>query len=153
MATTLEEFAYDLSLRSLTQQEALLNEVRARTGVLLAATAIAISLLGGRALDDGARTILDLTGVGLGTVSFFLSVYVLAPRGRFSFNPHGWETYEYFIGQGSDVGEAQRILAYWNREVWDDNQRVIDRMLTSFRWACFALAAAVVVWSVGLALQ
>lgn len=153
MATTLEEFAYDLSLRSLTQQEALLNEVRARTGVLLAATAIAISLLGGRALDDGARTILDLTGVGLGTVSFFLSVYVLAPKGRFSFNPHGWEAYEYFIGQGSDVGEAQRILAYWNREVWDDNQRVIDRMLTSFRWACFALVAAVVVWSVGLALQ
>lgn len=153
MATTLEEFTYELSLRSLTQQEALLNEVRARTGILLAATAIAIALLGGRALDDGARTVLDLTGVGLGIVSFFLSVYVLAPKGRFSFSPHGWEAYEYFVAQGSDVGEAQRILAYWNREIWDDNQRVIDQMLRSFRWACFALVAAVVVWSVGLALQ
>ena len=153
MATTIEQFAYDLSLRSLAQQEALLNEVRARTGILLAATAIAISLLGGRALDDGGRTAVDLAGVALGTASFFLSVYVLAPKGRFSFSPHGWEAYEYFVAQGSDVAEAQRVLAYWNREIWDDNQRVIDRMLTSFRWACFALVAAVFVWSVGLALQ
>lgn len=153
MATEIEEFAYELSLRSLTQQEALLNEVRERTGILLAATAIAISLLGGRALDDGARTLLDLSGVALGIVSFLLSVYVLAPKGRFSFSPHGWETYEYFVAQGSDVSEARRILTYWNREIWDDNQRVIDRMLASFRWACFALVAAVVVWSVGLALQ
>lgn len=153
MATTVEEFAYDLSLRSLSQQEALLNEVRARTGILLAATAIAISLLGGRALDDGGSTAVDLTGVGLGVTSFFLSVYVLAPKGRFSFSPHGWEAYEYFVAQGSDVTEAQRVLAYWNREIWEDNQRIIDRMLVSFRWACFALVAAVAIWSVGLALQ
>jgi hypothetical protein len=153
MATSIEEFAYDLSLRSLAQQEALLNEVRARTGILLAATAIAISLLGGRALDDSGRAAVDLAGVALGTASFFLSVYVLAPKGRFSFSPHGWEAYEYFVAQGADVAEAQRVLAYWNREIWDDNQRVIDRMLTSFRWACFALVAAVFVWSVGLALQ
>ena len=101
MATTIEQFAYDLSLRSLAQQEALLTEVRARTGLLLAATAIAISLLGGRALDDGGRTAVDLAGVALGTASFFLSVYVLAPKGRFSFSPHGWEAYEYFVAQGT----------------------------------------------------
>jgi hypothetical protein len=70
VATDLEELAYNLSLRSLSQQEGLLNEVRARTGVLLAATAIAISLLGGRALDDGDRTLIDLAGVGLGIFSF-----------------------------------------------------------------------------------
>jgi uncharacterized membrane protein YfcA len=80
VATDLEQLAYDLSLRSLSQQEGLLNEVRARTGVLLAATAIAISLLGGRALDDGERTVLNLAGVALGVLSFLLSVYVLAPK-------------------------------------------------------------------------
>src|SRR4029453_17994436 len=85
MATTLPELTYDLSTQSLAQQEASLNELRSRTGVLLAATAIAIALLGGRALDDGARTALDLAGVGLAVVSFFLSVFVLAPKRAFAF--------------------------------------------------------------------
>jgi hypothetical protein len=153
VATELDELAYDLSLRSLSQQEGLLNEVRARTGILLAATAIAISLLGGRALDDGQRTALDLAGVALGVTSFLLSVYVLAPKGQFSFSPQGAEAYEHFVADGSDVREAQRVLAYWNREIWEGNQQVIDRMLQSFRWACLALVASVLVWSVGLALQ
>lgn len=117
MATELEELAYDLSLRSLSQQEGLLNEVRARTGILLAATAIAISLLGGRALDDGERTALDLAGVGLGIASFLLCVYVLVPKGQFTFSPHGWDAYEHFVAEGLDVGDAQRVLAYWNREI------------------------------------
>ena len=121
MATALEELTYDLSLRTLSQQEALLNEVRARTGILLAATAIAVSLLGGRALDDGERTALNLSGVGLGVLSFLLSVYVLAPKGQFSFS--------------------------------EGNQAVIDRMLAPVRWACLALVASVLLWSIGLALE
>jgi hypothetical protein len=153
VTTALEELAYDLSLRALSQQEGLLNEVRARTGILLAATAIAISLLGGRALDDGERTALDLAGVALGVLSFLLSVYVLAPKGQFSFSPQGAEAYEHFAAEGSDVREAQRVLAYWNREIWEGNQEVIDRMLGSFRWASLALVGSVLVWSVGLALQ
>jgi hypothetical protein len=123
VATALEELTYDLSLRALSQQEALLNEVRARTGILLAATAIAVSLLGGRALDDGERTALNLSGVGLGVLSFLLSVYVLAPKGQFSFSPRGWDAYEHFVGEGSDVGEAQRVLAYWNRGIWEGTKR------------------------------
>jgi hypothetical protein len=45
MATTIDELAYRLSLRSQSQQENALNELRSRTGVLLAATAIALALL------------------------------------------------------------------------------------------------------------
>jgi hypothetical protein len=153
VATELEQLAYDLSLRSLSQQEGLLNEVRARTGVLLAATAIAISLLGGRALDDGERTLLDIAGVGLGILSFLIGVYVLVPKGRFAFSPHGWDAYEHFVSEGLEVEDAQRVLAYWNREIWDGNQQVINHMLQSFKWACLTLAASVLVWSVGLALQ
>jgi hypothetical protein len=153
VATALEELTYDLSLRALSQQEALLNEVRARTGILLAATAIAVSLLGGRALDDGERTALNLSGVAVGVISFLLSVYVLAPKGQFSFSPHGWDAYEHFVAEGSDVRDAQRVLAYWNRAIWEGNQEVIDRMLRSFRWACLALVASVLLWSIGLALE
>ena len=63
------------------------------------------------------------------------------------------EAYEHFVAEGSGVREARRVLAYWNREIWEGNQKVIDRMLGSFRWACLALVGSVLVWSVGLALQ
>jgi hypothetical protein len=46
----LEQLAYDLGLRALGQQERVLEELRARTGILLAATAFTASFLGGRSL-------------------------------------------------------------------------------------------------------
>ena len=88
MATSISELTYDLSLRGLAQQEASLNELRSRTGVLLAATAIAIALLGGRSLDDGAQTALDLAGVALAVGSFLLSVFILAPKARYVATAH-----------------------------------------------------------------
>lgn len=94
MATTISELTYDLSVRSLSQQESALNELRSRTGVLLAATAIAIALLGGRALDDGGRTVIDLAGAGLAIVSFTLSVFVLAPKRDFAFVIDAAEAHE-----------------------------------------------------------
>jgi len=44
--------AFELSLRTLSQQEKSLDELRSRTGVLLTATALVTSFLGARALQD-----------------------------------------------------------------------------------------------------
>ena len=153
MATTLAEITYDLSLRSLAQQEASLNELRSRTGVLLAATAIAIALLGGRALDDGARTAIDLAGVGLAVVSFLLSVFVLAPKSRYVVMIDAAVVHEYFKRSQVDEQEAMEALVFSNREAWEENQVLIDRLVRSFSWACLTLVGAVVLWSLGLALQ
>jgi hypothetical protein len=136
MATTLPELTYDLSTQSLAQQEASLNELRSRTGVLLAATAIAIALLGGRALDDGVRTALDLAGVGLAVISFLLSVFVLAPKSQYVATVDPAAIHEYFKREEVDVGEAMEALVFSNREVWEENQLVIDRLVRAFRWAC-----------------
>jgi hypothetical protein len=65
VATSISQLAYGLSLRSLTEQESALNELRSRTGVLLAATAIAIALFGRSALETGSRDIADLVGSAL----------------------------------------------------------------------------------------
>lgn len=46
----LAELAYTLSLRTLGQQEASLNELRDRTGTLLAAAALVASFLGATAI-------------------------------------------------------------------------------------------------------
>jgi hypothetical protein len=63
-----ERLAYDASLRSLDKQEQLLNELRARTGLLLAASSLAASFLGRPAVDDDAFSL----GV-LALVAFALS--------------------------------------------------------------------------------
>lgn len=99
-------------MRALSRQENLLTEVRERTGLLLAATAVATSLLGGRALDDGERTVIDLVAIALALLSLVLSVYVLAPKRDLTF-----------------------------------------ALIRFFKWACYALVGAVVLWSVGLAIQ
>lgn len=153
MATTIPELTYDLSVRSLNQQEGALNELRSRTGVLLAATAIAIALLGARALDDGARTALDLGGVTLAVVSFLLSVFILAPKSRYVVMVDAAAVHEYFTQQQVDASEAMETLVYSNREVWEENQAIIDGLVRAFRWSCLTLVTAVGLWSVGLAIQ
>lgn len=153
MATSISELTYDLSLRSLAQQEASLNELRSRTGVLLAATAIAIALLGGRSLDDGARTALDLAGVALAVVSFLLSVFILAPKQRYIATADAAAVHEYLRQKGADVTEAMEGLVYSNREVWEENQAIVDGLVRAYRWACLTLVGAVVLWSMALAIQ
>ncbi|MBS1886948.1 MAG: hypothetical protein JSU06_07135 [Actinobacteria bacterium] len=46
----LEKLAYESALRALDKQERLVGELRARAGVVLAASSLAVSFLGGRAL-------------------------------------------------------------------------------------------------------
>jgi hypothetical protein len=74
----LERLTYDLSLRTLGQQEAVLGELRSRTGILLTASALVTSFLGARALQDGASPWFGLTGLGAAVTSILFSIYVLA---------------------------------------------------------------------------
>ena len=48
----LAKLAYDAALRALDKQEETVRELRARTGILLAISSFAISLLGGQALQS-----------------------------------------------------------------------------------------------------
>jgi len=52
MAGEFEKLAYEAALRSLDKQEGLLEELRARTGVLLAASSLAASFLGQQAFKS-----------------------------------------------------------------------------------------------------
>ena len=153
MATSVPQLTYELSQRSLNQQEATLNELRSRTGVLLAATAIAIALLGSRALDADERDLIELAGTGFAVVSFLLSVFVLAPKRDFLFVIDAAEAHERLTREDVSLEEAQTALVYWNREAWEENQLVIDRLVQTFKWACYSLVGAVGLWTLALAVQ
>jgi hypothetical protein len=47
----IEQLSYDLARGALAEQDRAIDELRARTGTLLAASSIVASFLGGRALD------------------------------------------------------------------------------------------------------
>jgi hypothetical protein len=54
MADSVADAAYDLALRAIEQQERRLNELRSRTGTLIAAASVAASLLGSQAPRVGS---------------------------------------------------------------------------------------------------
>ncbi len=152
-SSSLADLAFELSLRTLSQQEKSLDELRSRTGVLLTATALVTSFLGARALQDPDLQWLSIVGRAAAILSILLSIYVLAPKPNLNFAIHGAATYEYFIRSGADLENAHLTLAYWNREAWTENQASIDRSIILFGIACGGLLAAVLLWSLKLPLD
>jgi hypothetical protein len=76
--------AYEEARRALDDQEALVNELRARTGVLIAAAAVSTSLVGGPALARG-HSIASWVAIGLfGLVGLSLLI-ALWPRRDWTF--------------------------------------------------------------------
>jgi hypothetical protein len=80
MPAVLAELSYRSCAQALVQQESSLNELRSRTGTLLAANAVTASFLGAVALKDGRLA----TAAGLAVICFVLSLaaalYILLPR-------------------------------------------------------------------------
>jgi hypothetical protein len=80
------ELAYDEAKRALDAQESVVNELRTRSGILIAAAAITTSFFGGRALADGAVGTagwLAIAAFGLVGASVLA---VLWPRTDWTFN-------------------------------------------------------------------
>ena len=147
---SLQELSYALSLRSLDQQEKALEELRNRTGTLLAATSLVASFLGARAIDQAGVGRWGLVPLLSFIVSVVSSVYVLAPKGNIEFALRGSEVWEHFVSAGDDLPEAQRTLAYWIDQVHIHNQRVVDRLIVFFAGACFALVIEALFWALQL---
>jgi hypothetical protein len=151
--SALAQLSYELSLRTLSQQESTLNELRARTGTLIAAASLVTSFLGGAAI---ARHGLDVWSV-LALIAFVASVtlatWVLLPEGNLIFSVHGSALFEDEIEADIfEIGETYRRLAYWLDGYHAENKPKLARLFVRYRWSTVALLAEVVFWSLQLAL-
>jgi hypothetical protein len=72
MPESVDELAYDLSIRALSQQGHLVDELRSRTGTLLAASSVVASLLGAPALEHG------VDALGLLAIAAFIASVIAA---------------------------------------------------------------------------
>lgn len=142
--------SYELSLRALNQQEGVLNELRARTGTLLAASSLVASFLGARAAIAGAFSWLTVLGLGAFAITILGGLYVLIPRGGLIFALRGTVLLEEEFGEPGGLPEVHRRLTYWLEGFRDDNQRIIDRLFRAFSVAALAVLAEVILWATQL---
>jgi len=75
-------------------------------------------------------------------------IYVLLPKRGLIFSLSGSVLFEREFEDATDIGETHRRLAYWIDGYYDENEVVIQRLFTYFRWATIGVLAQVVLWIV-----
>jgi hypothetical protein len=145
MDNGLARLSYEESVRSLDKQERLLEELRARTGLLLAASSLAISFVG-RPAFQAADTVVVVLGLLAFAISVAASVYVLLPKpAKFVFSLEGSAVFEELYEFRDEMSEVHRRLAYDLDRFWDENDEVMTRLFRWFGIAAAALAAEILV--------
>lgn len=142
--------SYDLSLRALNHQEGVLNELRARTGTLLAASSLVASFLGAQAATTTGLSWLFVLGLVAFAITVLGGLYVLIPRGGLIFALRGTVLLEEEFGEPGGLPEIHRRLAYWLEGYRDDNQRIIDRLFHAFSAAALGVLVEVILWATQL---
>ncbi len=147
------ELAYEEARRALDTQESVVNELRTRSGVLIAAAAITTSFFGGRALADatvGSAGWLAIGFFGLVGVSVLA---VLWPRTDWSFTVNA----ERFIATyvESDEGplalpDIHRDLALHMSTSYVVNARQLHVLTIAFRLGAIFLVGEVIAWVVDI---
>ena len=118
MAGEFEKLAYEAALRGLDKQEGLLEELRARTGVLLAASSLAASFLGQQALSAPHPRALAVAALVAFVISIGASVFILLPKKNLVFAEAGAGLYEGLYAVRSDMAEVYKRLAYELDRFW-----------------------------------
>jgi hypothetical protein len=140
---TLESIAFDEAVRALDKQEKVLEELRARTGLLLAASSLAASLFGRAAFDDLNPVAIGVIALLAFLISLGASLSVLLPRSSFVFSLGGTAVYEGLYEFGDDIDEVHRRLTYDLQRFWDDNDTRLKPLINGFRVAAIALGVEV----------
>ena len=146
---------YKESLRALTQQQAVLDNLRTRTGILLSAAAISSSFLGAQALADSDPTVWSWCAIGSFAVLGLLLVAVLLPRGDWYFSQNV-DQLESVFGKRETNGRAsletiQHDLAHANQDAWSYNAYKINKLFMQFNLAAGFLVLEIAFWLVDLA--
>ena len=148
----LYQFVYAESLRSLTQQATVLDNIRTRAGLVITGANVVTALLAAPAIKDRGLT----NGAVIALVLFgavgIMSLLMLLPQ-------KGWN----FRFGASDIlarieekpeatlSDIQKRLAILNDDSYDKNEKKIARLFMWLRWASVFLFAEAGLWVLVLA--
>jgi hypothetical protein len=148
---SLSEILYEQAQKALEQQERQVNELRQRTGTLLAAAALTASFFGAAALGrDGVVMPVILAAVAL-TVTVLSGLYVLYPH-ELEFSADARRLYDDLAGDQEDPNRLLVRLAFGLRDTRERNGRVVDRLARYLAIAAIALVVQIAFWTWALAL-
>jgi hypothetical protein len=146
----LAEISYQSAVQALSQQEAALNELRSRTGTLLAAEALTTSFLGATAIQHGALALPGRLAIMCFAASLCIAVCILLPWRGLRFSLSGLRLYESLHALGEDEEEIHRRAAYWLEALWARNEAVMARLYPLFSMSVAALVLELAAWTVTL---
>jgi hypothetical protein len=147
----LSRLAYEAAVRALDLQEHGIEQLRARTGTLLAASSLTASFLGAFAIQRSSTFgALDAFGLIAMVSSIALCVYVLLPKKGFVFSLSGPGIYEELFEFREDEAEIHRRLVYWLEAYWGSNQAKIDLLGRYYFAAAVALLVQLILWASAL---
>jgi hypothetical protein len=152
MPEELALLAYELSQRMLAQQEMRLDELRARTGTLLAASSVATSFLGPRAIDRNGVDTLAFLALTAFAVSVIGSVSILILNPRLVFGVRGTRLFKEERAREESIADVHRRLGYWLELFFDQNQATVDRLFLVYQLAAVAVLAEVILWTIKIAI-
>jgi hypothetical protein len=147
----LAELSYDAAVRALDLQERGVEQLRARTGTLLAASSLTASFLGAQTIQHtgGLQALGSLALISL-AASIVLCIYVLLPKRELVFSVNAARMYETLFEIGEEE-EVRRRLIYWLEEYWKANQVKSEDLGRYFFGAAVSLTLQLVFWSWALA--
>jgi hypothetical protein len=152
LVSTPEELAYHESVRAIEMQARSLDELRSRTGLLLAAASVVSSFLGAAALRSSNLDALTSLALLSFVAVLGLSMAILLPRRAWRFAIGASILLEDWTGERA-CGDEAAMHAHVARTIeqnWKANKDRIDDMLVLFQVAAGALGAEVIFWTLEL---
>jgi hypothetical protein len=143
MTGDFEKLAYEEAVRGLDKQEGLLEALRTRTGVLMAASFLAASLLGQRAAEDPGPRGPAISALVAFVISMGAGVFILLPNKNLVFAATGSRVYEGLYPVRKDIGEVYRRLTYDLQAFWESNEKEMLWLSRAFTVAAGALVAEI----------
>ena len=127
----------------------MLEELRSRTGILLAAASLSASFLGARALEENGLALLTVLALAALVTTLVVGTLVLVPREEFVFSLSGTVLYD-DLADVDDQAEQHRYTAYWLDEFWERNEPPVKRLNFRFQIAAGALVAQILFWTLAI---
>jgi hypothetical protein len=152
-AMQVDQLAYDASQRTLDKQERVVEELRGRTGTLLAAAALAVSLLGGATLQASTSRGAVVVVLGVFGVTVLSCLRTLSPAPELRFTLSGGWVLDRAHQPLLDPVELSHQLVADLETFARHNERTIRRLRRSYRLATtsfvanMALLATITAWS------
>ncbi len=149
----LYKVAYDEAVRALSEQQAVVDSLRSRTGVLFSAAAVTTSFLGPQALYGGDGSLFSWLALAAFTGVATALLAILWPRRwEFTANPHRVIVACIESADSDSHEDLHRKLSLHMNSSYLENREAQERLFVFFQIANVLFAVELVLWIAAIAI-